>query len=125
MLATPFSYHENKLNYVLHFKTVISSFFSDCLHLQLYGDSKDRFKQGQTKASISLQHFLGIQSGFTIDKESNTIAIMCQDVNVVLAFDTRESLIHWQVKISNNLGEGRLFSIILHKRKLILYYHYT
>ncbi|XP_054290962.1 uncharacterized protein LOC129005949 isoform X2 [Macrosteles quadrilineatus] len=78
---------------------------ADCLHLQLYRDSKDRYKQGQTKASLSLQHFLGVYSGFTLDKESNTIAIICQDVTVVLAFDTRERLIQWQVKIANNLGE--------------------
>lgn len=80
------------------------------MHLQLYGDSKDRYKQGQTKASLSLQHFLGVESGFTLDKESNTIAIICQDVTVVLAFDTRERLIQWQVKISNNLGEGMLYA---------------
>lgn len=73
-------------------------FMLDCLHLQLYRDSKDRYKQGQTKASLSLQHFLGVESGFTLDKESNTIAIICQDVIVVLAFDTRERLIQWQVK---------------------------
>ncbi|KZC09716.1 Protein Dok-7, partial [Dufourea novaeangliae] len=85
----------------------------DCLHLQLYGDSKDRYKQGQTKASLSLQHFLGVQSGFTLDKESNTIAIICQDVTVVLAFDTRERLIQWQVKISNNLGEDQQFLILI------------
>ncbi|XP_011335623.1 uncharacterized protein LOC105278317 isoform X1 [Ooceraea biroi] len=85
----------------------------DCLHLQLYGDSKDRYKQGQTKASLSLQHFLGVESGFTLDKESNTIAIICQDVTVVLAFDTRERLIQWQVKISNNLGEDQQFLILI------------
>ncbi|KAJ9593987.1 hypothetical protein L9F63_014582, partial [Diploptera punctata] len=82
-----------------------------CLHLQLYRDSKDRYKQGQTKASLSLQHFLGVESGFTLDKESNTIAIICQDVTVILAFDTRERLIQWQVKISNNLGEDQQFLI--------------
>ena len=86
---------------------------ADCLHLQLYGDSKDRYKQGQTKASLSLQHFLGVESGFTLDKESNTIAIICQDVTVVLAFDTRERLIQWQVKISNNLGEDQQFLIMI------------
>ncbi|KOC70817.1 Protein Dok-7, partial [Habropoda laboriosa] len=86
---------------------------ADCLHLQLYGDSKDRYKQGQTKASLSLQHFLGVESGFTLDKESNTIAIICQDVTVVLAFDTRERLIQWQVKISNNLGEDQQFLILI------------
>lgn len=51
-------------------------------------------------------------SGFTLDKESNTIAIICQDVTVVLAFDTRERLIQWQVKIANNLGEGKWFNYI-------------
>ncbi|RZF36804.1 hypothetical protein LSTR_LSTR014001, partial [Laodelphax striatellus] len=83
----------------------------NCLHLQLYRDSKDRYKQGQTKASLSLQHFLAVESGFTLDKESNTIAIICQDVTVVLAFDTRERLIQWQVKIANNLGEDQQFLI--------------
>jgi len=90
----------------------------DCLHLQLYGDSKDRYKQGQTKASLSLQHFLGVESGFTLDKESNTIAIICQDVTVVLAFDTRERLIQWQVKISNNLGEGMLYAKCIIKKEV-------
>lgn len=52
-------------------------------------------------------------SGFTLDKESNTIAIICQDVTVVLAFDTRERLIQWQVKISSNLGDGEKLFILL------------
>ncbi|XP_049855012.1 uncharacterized protein LOC126335602 [Schistocerca gregaria] len=84
---------------------------ADCLHLQLYRDSKERYKQGQTKASLSLQHFLAIETGFTLDKESNTIAIICQDVTVILAFDTRERLMQWQVKISSNLGEDVQFLI--------------
>jgi hypothetical protein len=41
-----------------------------------------------------------------LDKESNTAAIICQDLTVVLAFDTRERLIQWQVKIATHLGEG-------------------
>ncbi|XP_011306055.1 uncharacterized protein [Fopius arisanus] len=86
---------------------------ADCLHLQLYGDSKDRYKQGQTKASLSLQHFLGIESGLTLDKESNTVAIICQDLIVVLAFDTRERLIQWQVKISSNLGDDQQFLVLI------------
>ncbi|XP_055624394.1 uncharacterized protein LOC129767470 isoform X2 [Toxorhynchites rutilus septentrionalis] len=84
-----------------------------CLHLQLYRDSKDRYKNGQTKASLSLQHFLGVETGFTLDKESNTIAIICQDVIVVLAFDTRERLIQWQVKISNNLGDDLQYLVLV------------
>lgn len=55
----------------------------------------------------------GPVAGFTLDKESNTIAILCQDVTVILAFDTRERLIQWQVKIANNLGEGEWFCFSL------------
>lgn len=57
-------------------------------------------------------------AGFTLDKESNTIAIICQDVTVVLAFDTRERLIQWQVKINNNLGDGKyIFTLLEDKLK--------
>lgn len=87
--------------------------FSDCLHLQLYRDSKDRYKQGQTKASLSLEHFLGLETGFTLDKESNTVAILCQDVVVILAFDSRERLMQWQVKLSTHLGDGAHFLVLL------------
>ncbi|KAI8439775.1 hypothetical protein MSG28_013459 [Choristoneura fumiferana] len=52
----------------------------DCVHLQLYKDLKERQKNGQTKASLSLQQYLGFESGFTLDKESNTLAILCEDV---------------------------------------------
>ncbi|CAH2210375.1 jg1982 [Pararge aegeria aegeria] len=70
-----------------------------CVHLQLYKDLKERHKNGQTKASLSLQQYLGFESGFTVDKESNTLAILCEDVVPVLAFDTREILIQWRVKV--------------------------
>lgn len=81
--------------------------------MQLYRDSKDRYKQGQTKASLSLEHFLGLETGFTLDKESNTVAIVCQDVVVVLAFDNRERLMQWQVKLSSHLGDGPHFLVLL------------
>ncbi|CAH0564485.1 unnamed protein product [Brassicogethes aeneus] len=86
---------------------------ADCLHLQLYRDSKDRYKQGQTKASLSLEHFLGLETGFTLDKESNTVAILCQDIVVVLAFDNRERLMQWQVKLSSHLSDGPHFLVLV------------
>ncbi|CAH1154503.1 unnamed protein product [Phaedon cochleariae] len=86
---------------------------ADCLHLQLYRDSKDRYKQGQTKASLSLQQFLGLETGFTLDKESNTVAILCEDVVVVLAFDNRERLMQWQVKLSAHLNDGPHYLVLV------------
>jgi hypothetical protein len=88
-------------------------FSTDCLHLQFYKDSKERYKNGPTKASLSLEHFLGIETGFTLDKESNTVAILCQDVIVILAFDTREILMQWQVKISSNLGDDIQYLVLV------------
>ncbi|KAI5637855.1 PTB domain (IRS-1 type) domain-containing protein [Phthorimaea operculella] len=85
----------------------------DCVHLQLYKDLKERQKNGQTKASLSLQQYLGFESGFTLDKESNTLAILCEDVVPVLAFDTREGLIQWRVKVQHNLGSSKEFAAVI------------
>ncbi|KAF8765145.1 Protein Dok-7 like protein [Argiope bruennichi] len=84
---------------------------ADCLHIQLYRDSKERCKNGPTKASLSLEDFLGLETGFTLDKESNTLAIICSELVVVLAFDNRELLIQWQVKIRANLVEEQQFLV--------------
>ncbi|CAK1587279.1 unnamed protein product [Parnassius mnemosyne] len=86
---------------------------SHCVHLQLYKDLKERQKNGQTKASLSLQQYLGFESGFTLDKESNTLAILCEDVVPVLAFDTREILIQWRVKVQHNLGSSKEFAAVI------------
>ncbi|CAH2044243.1 unnamed protein product, partial [Iphiclides podalirius] len=85
----------------------------DCVHLQLYKDLKERQKNGQTKASLSLQQYLGFECGFTLDKESNTLAILCEDVVPVLAFDTREILIQWRVKVQHNLGSSKEFAAVI------------
>ncbi|CAB3230469.1 unnamed protein product [Arctia plantaginis] len=85
----------------------------DCVHLQLYKDLKERQKNGQTKASLSLQQYLGTESGFTLDKESNTLAILCEDVVPVLAFDTREGLMQWRVKVQHNLGSSKEFAAVI------------
>ncbi|OWR41853.1 hypothetical protein KGM_201006A, partial [Danaus plexippus plexippus] len=84
-----------------------------CVHLQLYKDLKERQKSGQTKASLSLQQYLGFESGFTLDKESNTLAILCEDVVPVLAFDTREMLMQWRVKVQHNLGSSKEFAAVI------------
>lgn len=84
---------------------------ADCLHLQIYRDSKDRCKNGPTKSSLSLDGFLGMETGFTLEKESNTIAIICKEIVVLLAFDSREVLIQWQVKIRTHLTEEQNFLV--------------
>ncbi|KAM3955473.1 LOW QUALITY PROTEIN: uncharacterized protein ACR2FA_010621 [Aphomia sociella] len=86
---------------------------ADCVHLQLYRDSKARWGGAATKASLSLQQYLGCESGFTLDKHSNTLALVCRDLVAILAFETRERLIQWQVKVSAHLGEPRHYLVLV------------
>lgn len=72
--------------------------FSDCLSLQFYKNIKDRQRQVFPKESLSLEEYLGVEYGFTLDKELNTLGVICQDKVVILAFDTKEKLIQWQVR---------------------------
>lgn len=72
---------------------------ADCVHLQVYRDSRARCGGAASKASLSLQRFLGCEAGFTLDKHSHTLALLCQDFTAVLAFETRERLMQWQVRV--------------------------
>ena len=82
---------------ITHSNNII--FFIDCVHLQVYRDSKARWGGAASKASLSLQQYLGCEAGFTLDKHSHTLALLCRDFTAVLAFETRERLIQWQVNI--------------------------
>lgn len=53
-----------------------------------------------------MQQFVGMESGFTLDKESNTLALVCRDVVAVLAFPAHESLLQWRVRATRQLGES-------------------
>lgn len=80
---------------------------ADCVQLQLYRDARARCAGAGSKASLSLQHYLGSEAGFTLDKQSNTLALVCRDLIAVLAFETRERLLQWQAKVRAQFGEPR------------------
>uniref|UniRef100_T1KRP6 IRS-type PTB domain-containing protein n=1 Tax=Tetranychus urticae TaxID=32264 RepID=T1KRP6_TETUR len=84
---------------------------SNCLHLQVYRDEKERIKSGLTKASLSLEKYIGLETGFTFDKESNTLALICQDMVLLLAFNSRETLLHWQTTIRSHLPQEHQYPV--------------
>ncbi|CAH2044351.1 unnamed protein product, partial [Iphiclides podalirius] len=86
---------------------------SDCVQLQVYRDSKARWGGAASKASLSLQRYLGCESGFTLDKHSHTLALICQDFTAVLAFETRERLMQWQVKLQAHLCWSRQWVVVV------------
>lgn len=83
-------------------------FFTDCLHIELYRNCKDKFCNAQPRQVIVLQGYLGIESGFTLERESNTLAIICKEVIAVFCFDTREILHQWQSKLQCHFCKGKL-----------------
>ena len=50
--------------------------------------------------------FYGIESGFPLDKEAHVLAILCDKNIIILSFNARETLIEWEIRIRNHLGEG-------------------
>ena len=54
-------------------------------------------------------HFSGWEAGFTLDKESQTLAIVLKENLILFAFDNRESLMRWQVRVTSQFEEGQHF----------------
>ena len=46
---------------------------------------------------MALHEYLGWEAGFTLDKESQTLALVLKETLIVFAFDNRETLMRWQV----------------------------
>ena len=52
---------------------------------------------------MALHEYLGWEAGFTLEKESQTLALVLKDSLIVFAFDNRETLMRWQVVFYNSL----------------------
>ena len=86
----------------------VTSLISDRLHISLYKDAQECFKNGVAKTTLPLEEFYGIESGFALDREPHVMAIVCggADRVLLLAFHNRETLIQWEIRIRSHLGEG-------------------
>ncbi|TRY81230.1 hypothetical protein TCAL_10448 [Tigriopus californicus] len=82
----------------------------DSLTLQLWKDKKDWERNPPSKGSIALEEYLGWEAGFTLEKESLTLALVLKGVLIALAFDCRETLMRWQVRLAAQFEEGQHFS---------------
>lgn len=61
----------------------------------------------QAKATLNLEHLLGLETNFLLCKESQTIAIICKSSSIILAFDRKETLLEWQARITEILGQSK------------------
>ena len=75
---------------------------ADSLTLQLWRARSEAERSPPTKGSIALAGYLGWEAGFTLDRESLTLAVVLRDAMVTLAFDARETMMRWQVSQSSD-----------------------
>lgn len=81
---------------------------ANSLIMQFYKKSLSKGKSSQSKASLNLEHLLGFESCFLLQKESQTLAIVCRTLVTVLAFENREMLLEWQAQIAEILGHSKM-----------------
>lgn len=81
--------------------------------MQFYKKSSSKGKGAQSKASLNLEHLLGLESCFLLQKESQTLAIVCKTFVTVLAFENREMLLEWQAQIAEILGHSKCCCLFL------------
>lgn len=85
----------------------LNLYFTDRLQVLLFKDVKDSVKGAKPKHEFHVEGFYGLETGFTVDKESNVLAIVCHKQITLFAFDNREVLIQFEIRIRKSLGEGK------------------
>ncbi|XP_078578924.1 uncharacterized protein LOC144863536 isoform X2 [Branchiostoma floridae x Branchiostoma japonicum] len=90
-----------------------SSPIADRLSMTLYKDRADKNKDGKEKATHSLEDFCGIESGLVVEGVSNVMAIICQQRVLLLAFESREKMLVWELKIRSTIGEAWRFPVVI------------
>lgn len=84
---------------------------ADRLQVYLYKGCKDTMKTSNAKSTFPLEGFYGIESGFFYEKECNVMAIICQKQVIMMAFETRELMIHFELRIRRSLGEEHQYPV--------------
>lgn len=84
---------------------------ANSLTIQLSKKPMNKAKGAQSKTSINLENLLGFESCFQLQKESQTLAIICKSHVVILAFENRENLLEWQAQIAAILGHSKKLRI--------------
>ncbi|CAJ0948112.1 unnamed protein product, partial [Mesorhabditis belari] len=81
----------------------------------VYKNQASRNNHHQFKASFALQNYIGLESGFELKKQQNTLAILTKDEVIVLAFSIPENLIIWETWLKNACGHSQTFYVQLQR----------
>ncbi|VDM97599.1 unnamed protein product [Thelazia callipaeda] len=76
--------------------------------LYIYKSHKRRLKNDETSA-ISLNTFVGLESGFELKKQNNTMCVITQTNILIVSFRSPEMLIMWETWIHHACSKGSVF----------------
>ncbi|VIO85839.1 Uncharacterized protein BM_BM10132 [Brugia malayi] len=76
--------------------------------LYVYKNHKRRLKNSETSA-ISLGTFVGLETGFELKKQNNTMCVITQPDILTVSFQTAEILTMWETWIYHTCFKGSLF----------------
>ena len=83
-------------------------FLADRIQVLLYKEVKDATKGNQPKQEFYVEGFYGLET-VKVDKETNVLCVVCQKQVTLFAFEHREQLIQFEIKIRKALGEGECY----------------
>ncbi|XP_063444583.1 uncharacterized protein LOC134725030 [Mytilus trossulus] len=87
---------------------------ADRLQVQLYKDIKDATKGNPPKQEFYVEGFYGLET-VKFDKEPNVLCVVCQKQVTLFAFENREQVIQFEIKIRKALGEEDQFVVDIKK----------
>ncbi|XP_069122722.1 uncharacterized protein [Argopecten irradians] len=91
---------------------------ADRMQVLLYKCVKDAIKGESAKHDFYLEDFYGLETGFSLDKENNVLAIICHKQITTFAFENRETLIKFEVKIRTAIGEENQFPLHVYLKRV-------
>uniref|UniRef100_A0AAY4ATI5 Docking protein 7 n=1 Tax=Denticeps clupeoides TaxID=299321 RepID=A0AAY4ATI5_9TELE len=84
---------------------------ADCLSLLVYKDKSDKSKGHRERSSLTLGDICGLEPGLSYEGIGYTLAIVCLAQTVLLGFESRESLLAWELHVRYSLGEVHRFNV--------------
>ncbi|KAK7004506.1 protein Dok-7 [Biomphalaria glabrata] len=89
---------------------------ADQLQVLLYKDVSQAVKEeAKPKTIFTLEAFFGLDAGIAFDKELHVLAIICHKSTSLMAFEQREHMIQFEIKIRQSLGEEHQFPVTVVK----------
>ncbi|CAG5129028.1 unnamed protein product [Candidula unifasciata] len=85
---------------------------ADRLQVYLYKDLTEFTKnESKPKSVFALDGFFGLDAGFAYDREPHVLALICHKSISLMAFELRENMIQFEIKIRQNMGEEHQFPV--------------